>query len=60
MMRDLKRKLLLAFFPVPTHATAAPAPRSPAPNKAYPLLSPHKCTMPSHVLKTSVHNTQRR
>ena len=42
MMRDLKRKILLAFVQVPTHVEAAPAPHSPGQNKACPLLSPQQ------------------
>ena len=42
MMRDLKRNLLLAFVPVPTHVEAAPAPHPPGQNKACPLLSPQQ------------------
>ena len=42
MMRHLKRKLLLAFVPVPTHVDAAPAPHSLGQNKACPLLSPQQ------------------
>ena len=42
MMRDHKRKLLLAFVPVPTHVAACPAPHSPGQNKVCPLLSPQQ------------------